>query len=141
SRSRSSFKVKGLAQAMLAAFIIRHIFPSLPHIDETMNKTPSPQITHEPSTFGSRTERVKSTKLKSKAPMPKTKGWNRILKAFANSLDPDEMPQNVAKIQQAINNNKSCQRTARSTIRVIDSITLDIMEGGGGGWVGYNVGV
>ncbi|KAH3835125.1 hypothetical protein DPMN_108468 [Dreissena polymorpha] len=22
--------------------------------------------------------------------------WNRILKAFANSLDPDEMPQNVA---------------------------------------------
>ena len=25
--------------------------------------------------------------------------WNRILKAFANSLDPDETPQNVASHQ------------------------------------------
>ncbi|KAH3709240.1 hypothetical protein DPMN_068702 [Dreissena polymorpha] len=28
-----------------------------------------------------------------------TKCWNRILKAFANSLDPDETPQNVASHQ------------------------------------------
>ncbi|KAH3833623.1 hypothetical protein DPMN_106935, partial [Dreissena polymorpha] len=27
------------------------------------------------------------------------KCWNRILKAFANSLDPDETPQNVASHQ------------------------------------------
>ncbi|KAH3863916.1 hypothetical protein DPMN_026922 [Dreissena polymorpha] len=25
--------------------------------------------------------------------------WNRILKAFANNLDPDEMPQNMASHQ------------------------------------------
>ncbi|KAH3858853.1 hypothetical protein DPMN_101494 [Dreissena polymorpha] len=32
-------------------------------------------------------------------PMAKETGecWNRILKAFANSLDPDETPQNMAE--------------------------------------------
>ncbi|KAH3712285.1 hypothetical protein DPMN_071979 [Dreissena polymorpha] len=38
------------------------------------------------------------TRSKVKVTVPKN-CWNRILKAFANSLDPDETPQNVASHQ------------------------------------------
>ncbi|KAH3747272.1 hypothetical protein DPMN_181696 [Dreissena polymorpha] len=44
--------------------------------------------------------------------------WNRILKAFANSLDPDETPQNVASHQDPNYSPSACKHFNKMSVKI-----------------------